>query len=173
MKVLKFGGTSVGTPDRMHGISKLITADNERKIVVLSALSGTTNALVSIGVALKEEKTEAVQDAIAELHAHYINFYKSLVTTEEAKERALAVIEEHFDFIKSLKDHYFNQRLERELLAQGELMSTKLFHIYLDEAGIKSPDVSVISDEFLAEVEGMEHKNLAVELLAVLRPEAG
>ena len=60
MQVWKFGGTSVGKPERMKSIRQLITEDGQPKIVVLSALSGSTNTLLSISESLNAENpTEA------------------------------------------------------------------------------------------------------------------
>jgi aspartate kinase len=84
MKVMKFGGTSVGKPERMFDVATLITRDAEEKIVVLSALSGTTNSLVEIGNALANGDREAAKQVIDKLDAHYQNFISNLLTTEEA-----------------------------------------------------------------------------------------
>ena len=79
MKILKFGGTSVGKPERMHAVAELVTADNSPKIVVLSALSGTTNSLVEIGQSLSEGKKEQAKERIDKLEAHYRTFCEELV----------------------------------------------------------------------------------------------
>ena len=136
MKVLKFGGTSVGTPQRMHEVAGLITRDADPKIVVLSAVSGTTNTLVQIGEHLRAGKKEAAAEVVETLYGKYKSFILDLVKTEEAREKATAVIEEHFGFLMSLKSGGFNAAQEKEVLAQGELLSTKLFFIYLQEKQI-------------------------------------
>ena len=82
MKIMKFGGTSVGRPERMHQVAQLITRDEEPKIVVLSALSGTTNALVSIGEALSMGDKEAANQIIDKLDQHYQNFIDDLLQQE-------------------------------------------------------------------------------------------
>lgn len=138
MKIMKFGGTSVGRPERMHQVKDLIVRDHEPKIVVLSALSGTTNALVGIGEALAEAKQELAKSKINELHAHYLAFFPELLTTEKAREKALAIIKEHFEFLNILLKISFNEAINRDILAQGELLSTKLFHTLLEELGIQS-----------------------------------
>src|SRR5688500_2325076 len=99
MKVLKFGGTSVGKPERMHAVAKSITADNDAKIVVLSALSGTTNALVEISQSLVESKKEQAKQQIDKLESHYRAFCDELVKGEAAREKAKAVVDEHFEFL--------------------------------------------------------------------------
>ncbi|MBC6490212.1 aspartate kinase [Flavihumibacter stibioxidans] len=137
MKVMKFGGTSVGKPERMHQVAQLITKDQEPKIVVLSALSGTTNTLVAIGEALlKSDKTGAKQ-VVDNLEAHYKNFILELLKKEETRQKAFATIAEHFEFLNIITKISFNEALNKDILAQGELMSTKLFSIYLEEQGIK------------------------------------
>lgn len=136
MKVMKFGGTSVGKPERMHEVSKLITKDNEAKIVVLSALSGTTNALVSLSDSLiKGNRTEATQK-IADLEKHYRSFISQLVKTDACLLKAEKIISEHFEFLNIIVKISFNEALNKDILAQGELLSTKLFSVYLEEQGI-------------------------------------
>jgi aspartate kinase len=136
MKVMKFGGTSVGKPERMHGIARLITEDSEPKIIVLSALSGTTNALVSISDAIAAGNRIKAQQIIEELQLHYDHFASSLVEKEEAFIKASAIIKEHFEFLHIILKISFSDALYKDILAQGELMSTKLFSVYLEEQNI-------------------------------------
>jgi aspartate kinase len=138
MKVLKFGGTSVGNPERMHQVAQIVTSGSEPKIVVLSALSGTTNALVKIGEDVTAGNKNAAKKEIDSLYQHYLDFYKSLVMQPDSLSKALEVINTHFSFINSLLDVDFSDNYTKELLAQGELMSTKLFSIYLDETGYEN-----------------------------------
>ncbi len=137
MKVMKFGGTSVGKPERMHEVARLITSDKESKIVVLSALSGTTNALVSISDAIAGGNRVKAQQVIEELQQHYGHFASLLVEKEEAFIKASAIIKEHFDFLNIILRISFSDALYKDILAQGELLSTKLFSVYLEEQGIK------------------------------------
>lgn len=136
MKVMKFGGTSVGKPERMHQVSELITNDNESKIVVLSALSGTTNALVEISAGLANSDRISAKQNIDKLEAHYKQFIESLLKTDAAKQKALQAIGEHFEFLNIILKISFSEALNKDILAQGELMSTKLFSVYLAEKGI-------------------------------------
>lgn len=136
MKVMKFGGTSVGKPERMHQVCQLITNDNEPKIVVLSALSGTTNALVAIGELLSKGERELACQQIDALAAHYASFITALLAKEDVVQKARAVIGEHFDFLHVILKISFNEALNKDILAQGELLSTKLFSFYLEEMGI-------------------------------------
>lgn len=133
---MKFGGTSVGKPERMFDVASLITRDAEEKIVVLSALSGTTNSLVEIGNALANGDREAAKQVIDKLDAHYQNFISNLLTTEEAQAKCRAIIAEHFEFLNIILKISFNDALNKDILAQGELMSTKMFSCYLEEKGI-------------------------------------
>ncbi|HRH59706.1 MAG TPA: aspartate kinase [Chitinophagaceae bacterium] len=137
MKVMKFGGTSVGKPQRMHQVAQLITKDSEAKIVVLSALSGTTNALVAISDAIAGSDRAAAKRKIDELEAHYRNFIQELVQTQTARDAANAIITEHFEFLNIILKISFSEALNKDILAQGELMSTKLFSVYLEESGIE------------------------------------
>ncbi len=135
MKVMKFGGTSVGKPERMHQVYELITKDTESKIVVLSALSGTTNALVDISNSLSAgNKTEAKQK-IDTLEAHYHAFVLDLLKTEVLIAKGTAIIKEHFEFLNIITKISFSDALNKDILAQGELMSTKLFCCYLEQQG--------------------------------------
>jgi aspartate kinase len=136
MKVMKFGGTSVGKPERMHQVSQLITKDAEAKIVVLSALSGTTNALVDISNSLSDGNRDAAKQKIDQLEAHYRNFVLDLVKTDVLRAKANAVVSEHFEFLNIILRISFSEALNKDILAQGELMSTKLFCCYLEEQGI-------------------------------------
>ena len=138
MKVLKFGGTSVGQPSRMHQVADIIISEEGPKIVVLSALSGTTNSLVKIGDDLIKGNHEAASKEIEELYTHYLNFQNDLVKKEISKAKTQYIINDHFAFIRSLLKIEFNENSTKELLAQGELMSTKLFSIYLEEIGHKN-----------------------------------
>ena len=151
MKVLKFGGTSVGTPQRMHQVAKLITLDDEPKIVVLSAVSGTTNTLVQISEHLRAGEQEKAAEIIGSLHDKYKSFVMELLENASARENAHSIVDEHFNFLKGLKAKGFNTSQEKEVLAQGELLSTKLFYAFLQERRIDSAllpalDFMVIDD---------------------------
>jgi aspartate kinase len=148
MKVMKFGGTSVGKPERMHDVAKLITADPEKKIVVLSALSGTTNALVEIGQSAARFEREKAGDQIARLSSHYHSFIEQLLKKEKSREQALSIIREHFEFLIIILRISFSEALNKDILAQGELLSTKLFSVYLEEQGI--PHILLPALEFMS-----------------------
>jgi aspartate kinase len=136
MKIMKFGGTSVGKPERMHEVAKLITKDEESKIVVLSALSGTTNALVEISNSLSQGDRNAAKKQISALEEHYKEFCSKLLITEVALQKANAITNEHFEFLNIILKISFSEALNKDILAQGELLSTKLFSVYLEEQGI-------------------------------------
>lgn len=133
---MKFGGTSVGKPERMHQVAALIRRDSEKKIVVLSALSGTTNSLVEIGNLLQQGDKEGAKYKIEQLNAHYQQFINELLSKDEAKEKARSIIGEHFEFLHIILKISFSESLNKDILAQGELMSTKLFSCYLEEQGV-------------------------------------
>ncbi len=139
MYVWKFGGTSVGKPERMHSIRNLITADTSRKVVVLSALSGTTNALLSFGGSLKNGADDEVFEKIEHLKAHYDNFVRDLYKTSDGLAAGQRIVENEFSFIRSLtRIKPFTLKQEKELVAEGELLSTQLFTAYLAEEGVSS-----------------------------------
>lgn len=136
MKVMKFGGTSVGRPERIKEIARLVTSDPEPKIVVLSALSGTTNVLVEISAALSTGNRTAARDHIGALEKHYHDFIFELLKSEKALTEARRIVDEHFDFLTIILKISYSESLNKDILAQGELLSTKLFSIYLHEQNI-------------------------------------
>jgi len=138
MRIMKFGGTSVGRPERMHQVKSLVLEDESKKIVVLSALSGTTNALVSIGEAMSNADRDLAKERIDVLREHYLQFYPELLSTEPARKEALGIIREHFEFLNIILKISFNEAINRDILAQGELLSTKLFYTLLKESGVKA-----------------------------------
>jgi len=135
MKIMKFGGTSVGKPERMHQVYELITKDTESKIVVLSALSGTTNALVDISNSLSASNKAEAKQKIDTLEAHYHAFVLDLLKTEALIAKGNAIVKEHFEFLNIITKISFSDALNKDILAQGELMSTKLFCCYLEQQG--------------------------------------
>ena len=147
MKVMKFGGTSVGKPERMHHIASLVQKQPEPVIVVLSALSGTTNALVDIGTLIAKGDRDTAKQAIAALETHYHNFIEQLLSDPAVRSRANATIAEHFEFLNIILKISFSEALSKDILAQGELLSTKLFSLYLDE--IKVEHVLLPALEFM------------------------
>jgi aspartate kinase len=137
MKVLKFGGTSVGSAERMKEVATLIKSD-DRQVVVLSAMSGTTNALVQIAEALYSKKNSKASQLITQLEKKYKQVVYELYSNPIIGKEASALINSHFNFIKSFTQDLFTIHEERAILAQGELISTALFHIYLQEQKIDS-----------------------------------
>ena len=133
---MKFGGTSVGKPERMHHITTLVTRANEPAIIVLSALSGTTNALVEIGDLIAKGDRTSAKQAIDKLEAHYHDFIGQLVSKPDALAKAKSIVAEHFEFLNIILKISFSEALNKDILAQGELLSTKLFSTYLEEQGI-------------------------------------
>ncbi|MBN2661512.1 MAG: aspartate kinase [Tannerellaceae bacterium] len=137
MKVLKFGGTSVGSAQRMKEVAKLI-CDGDRKIVVLSAMSGTTNSLVEISDYLYKKNPDGANEIINKLALKYFEHIDELYTTEEYKQKATELVKSHFDYIRSFTKDLFTLFEEKVVLAQGELISTGMVNLYLNETGVKS-----------------------------------
>jgi len=137
MKILKFGGTSVGSPERMTKLLDIINPAEEQ-IVVLSAVSGTTNSLVEIsGKLLKEDKQTALT-LINALHQKYNAFVIELLPEGDFRQQGQEVVDYHFGFLASLVNDIFTPIEEKVVLAQGELLSTTLYHIYLKSIGVAS-----------------------------------
>lgn len=138
MLVLKFGGTSVGKPERMKKVADLVLAAPGKKIVVLSALSGTTNALVRIGDHLLGGRTAQADDEINALEKHYESFVKDLFSSDSFQAIGQEIVNRFFIFIRLLAAGQFDNKSYRELLAQGELISTELFYQHLQERRVAS-----------------------------------
>jgi aspartate kinase len=134
MKVLKFGGTSVGTPQRMKDVVKLIT-DGEQKIVVLSAMSGTTNSLVEISDYLYKKNPEGANETINALEKKYKKHVDELYTTDDMKQKTLQFMKEEFDYLRSFTKGIFTMFEEKIIVAQGEIISTNMVTNYLVEQG--------------------------------------
>ncbi len=143
MKVLKFGGTSVGTAERMKEVAGLV-CDGEQKIVVLSAMSGTTNCLVEIANYLYKKNNDGANELINELEQKYYEEVDALYTSEEYKQKGKELIESHFDYIKSFTIDVFTNFEEKAILAQGELISTAMFQFYLEEIGKNSTLIAAL-----------------------------
>ncbi len=136
MKVMKFGGTSVGKPERMKHIASLLQHEDETALVVLSALSGTTNALVTIGNNIAAGDRHTALQHITALHEHYYTFIRELLQKDETYNKAKAIVDEHFDFLNIILKISFSEALSKDILAQGELLSTKIFCCHLEEIGM-------------------------------------
>lgn len=137
MKVLKFGGTSVGTADRMKHVASLILPGN-RNVVVLSAMAGTTNSLVEIAEYLFKGNVPGAQETINALEAKYVGVTTDLLSTEQWRSRAAEALARIFALLRSYVGAPLSSDGEKEILAQGELMSTALMQCYLLEKGVKS-----------------------------------
>lgn len=137
MKVLKFGGTSVGSAQRMKDVAKLIS-DGEQKIVVLSAMSGTTNTLTEISDYLYKKNPEGANEIINKLESKYKQHINELYSTEEYRQKTLEFVKSVFDFIRSYTKDIFTLFEEKVILAQGEIISTNMMTNYLCEQGTKT-----------------------------------
>ncbi len=137
MLVLKFGGTSVGNASRIKNVAKLIH-NGDKKIVVLSAMAGTTNSLVEIAGYLYKKNNDSANEAIIVLENNYYTVVEELFSTSEFKEKGKEIILSHFNYIKSFTQDMFTLFEEKAILAQGELLSTALMYYYLQEQKIDS-----------------------------------
>jgi aspartate kinase len=137
MKVLKFGGTSVGSAERMKALVPLIN-NGELKIVVLSAMAGTTNSLVEINGCLRSGDADGAAKVVANMKQSYSKVADELYGTNHFKAKAVELINSHFDYIARFQPVDFSAKHEKSILAQGELLSTAMFHFYLQESGVKS-----------------------------------
>lgn len=137
MKVLKFGGTSVGSAARIKEVAKLI-CDGDQKIVVLSAMSGTTNKLVEISDYYYKNNTSGAMESINSLEQKYHEVIDELYAVDKYKSAATELIKKHFDYLRTFSRSVFTIFEEKDILAQGELISTGMFQLYLEEKGESS-----------------------------------
>jgi aspartate kinase len=169
MKIMKFGGTSVGQPQRMHHVANLITADAEEKIVVLSAVSGTTNALVDISLHLSRGDKAGARQKIDALENVYQQFINELVKSSSSKNAAQEVLKEHFEFLNIILKISYSEALNKDILAQGELLSTKLFSAYLTEQGVQHVVLPAIEFMIIDVDDEPQIGNIKVRLLQMLQ----
>jgi aspartate kinase len=177
MKIMKFGGTSVGNPDRMRALIPLIS-DNDNKIVVLSAMSGTTNSLVEISDLFHAGNTSAAITKTDELRSKYEKVVNDLFASEKFRKEGQELIDSHFEYIRNFSMSEFTKLQEKAVLAQGELISTALFHLLLRERNIKSvllpalnfmridkdgePDAFYIKENIKRELENHPAENIII-----------
>ncbi len=178
MQVVKFGGTSVGAPERMKKIASLVVNMPGKKIVVLSALSGTTNALVRIGDLLLANKATEAEKEISLLEKHYQNFIEQLYESAPYHAIGQELVSRYFSLFRLLAAGRFDDRSYRELLAQGELISTELFYHHCQEKKINArllpalhfmsidenqePELEKISERIRPILETMANANILI-----------
>lgn len=172
MRVLKFGGTSVGSAERMHALVHLIN-DGTPKIVVLSAMSGTTNSLVEIGAALYAKNHTKANQLIDSLENKYKDVIAQLYKTEKALNKGKELISSHFQYLRSFTMDLFTVNEERAILAQGELLSTAMFHYYLEEINIDSVLLPALNFMRIDENEEPDLKYIEIHASAELSKHTG
>jgi aspartate kinase len=138
MKVMKFGGTSVGTPDRMKEVTNLVTKSGEPVFVVLSAMSGTTNSLVEISDYLYKKNPEGANEVINQLERKYMKHVDELYSTNATKEQTREFLISEMNYLRSFTKELFTSFEEKSIVAQGEMMSTNMVVNYMQEQGIKA-----------------------------------
>jgi aspartate kinase len=138
MKVMKFGGTSVGTPQRMKDVAQLVTRSGEPTFVVLSAMSGTTNSLIEISDYLYKKNPEGANEVINTLERKYMKHIDELFSTDEYKEKTRQFLLEEFNYLRSFTKDLFTSFEAKSIVAQGEIMSTNMMNNYLMETGTKA-----------------------------------
>ena len=136
MKVMKFGGRSLASPARMQQVLNIIATNDEPVLIVLSALSGTSQSLREIGEALQHNRRSQAKTALRKLENFYNDFINTLLKTPKAKGEALVAIEDHFEFLRFATRLSYSDALSKDLLSQGEMLSTLLLSISMAESGI-------------------------------------
>lgn len=151
MRVLKFGGTSVGSPSRMKGVAQLIIRTEGKKIVVLSAVSGTTNALVEISQLHQQADVEQSLQKVGDLRSKYDPFVKELLEKEELRQKAFEIVDQYFTELERLIRQPFKEQIAKMTVVFGELISTNLFSLYLTEIGFDQQLIPAVDFMYLNE----------------------
>jgi len=138
MKVMKFVGTSVGSPERMKNVASLVTASGKPTFVVLSAMSGTTNSLVEVSDYLYKKNPEGANEVINQLEKKYMQHVGELLATDEWQAKTREFLAEEFNFLRSFTKDLFTSFEEKTIVAQGEVISTRMMVNYLQEQGVKA-----------------------------------
>ena len=138
MKVMKCGGTSVGSPERMKGVATLVTKSGEPTFVVLSAMSGTTNSLIEISNYLYKKNPGSANEVINHLERKYMQHIEELYATDEYKNKTRDFLHGEFDYLRSFTKDLFTSFEEKSIVAQGEIISTNMVVNYLQESGVKA-----------------------------------
>jgi aspartate kinase len=141
---MKFGGTSVGSPERMKSVASLITRNDDPTFVVLSAMSGTTNTLIEISDYLYKKNPDGANEVINMLEKKYMGHVEELFSTEEWREKTRLFLTEEFDFLRSFTKDLFTSFEEKSIVAQGEIISTNMMVNYLHEQGINAVLLSAL-----------------------------
>ena len=144
MKVMKFGGTSVGSPKNIKHVASLITESGEPTFVVLSAMSGTTNTLLDISNYLYKKNSDGANEVINNLERTYMQHVEELFTTDEYKQKTITFLQSEFAYMRSFTKDIFTSFEEKSIVAQGEIMSTNMMLNYLEEIGIKAILISAL-----------------------------
>jgi len=145
MQVLKFGGTSVGSAENMRKVASIISDVEGKKIVVLSAMSGTTNSLVKIAEFIKDKKKEKALYEIDFLKLKYQIEVEELFFEESYLEKIQILLAYYFNSLVSSAHEHYSSDLEKEILAIGESLSTNIFQLFLEQEGFSSRLVSALS----------------------------
>ena len=135
---MKFGGTSVGTPQRMKEVTQLVIKSGEPVFVVLSAMSGTTNSLVEISDYLYKKNADGANEVINNLEAKYMRHVEELYTKDDVKKTTCEFLKDEFNYLRSFTKEIFTSFEEKTIVAQGEMMSTNMVVNYMKEQGIKA-----------------------------------
>lgn len=138
MKVMKFGGTSVGSPERMKDVASLVSQTGEQTFVVLSAMSGTTNTLIEISDYLYKKNPEGANEVINMLEKKYMQHVEELYSTDEYKIKTRTFLNDEFEYLRSFTKDLFTSFEEKCIVAQGEIISTNMVVNYLQEQGINA-----------------------------------
>ncbi len=175
MKVMKFGGTSVGSPERIKAVAQLITGQDTAPMVVLSAMSGTTNSLVEAGRCLYNNDTDGACALMAQLEQQYARHVEQLFAQPGTKSRAQSFVEQEFAYLRQVAKHDFShfKAKANTIVAQGEILSTNIMALYLEEIGVDAVLLNALDFMRINESKEPDTAYLKEKLTAVMEQNQG
>lgn len=173
MKVMKFGGTSVGSPERMKNVCQLITRSGQPTFVVLSAMSGTTNSLVEISNYFYKKNIDGAHDIISQLERKYMQHADELFTDQKVNSEIKDFLKERFMFLRSFSKDTFTSFEERIVVAQGEILSTNIVTAYLKQQGVKATLIPALDFMKIDKNQEPDMMHIKKEINEILSRETG
>ena len=170
---MKFGGTSVGSPERMKSVASLITRSGEPVFTVLSAMSGTTNSLVEISDYLYKKNLDGANETINRLEKKYIRHADELYSTDEWRKKTTDFLKEEFKYLRSFTKGLFTGFEAKSIVAQGEILSTNMMINYMKEQGVNAVLLSAFDFMRIDKNDEPDQAYIKEQLAAVMEKNKG
>ena len=168
MVIMKFGGTSVGSSESIQQVVEIVTSDSKEKVVVLSAFSGVTNLLVKINQEY-EQGDESIDSSITALEARCLEVINPLFKTSTYLEAAKRFLASKVEEIRRFVNLPFEEVVTKQIIAQGEIISTNVFQLFLQEQSIDSALISALDFMALDAAEEPNVEAISENLQPILR----